>query len=134
MSRIVSTSRCPKGRLLHYFPRKISPRAEGGGGGSGGGDAEQGLGSAAAAATAAREGGGASAEDSGEGGSRGNGEDDGAFSDWCGWHHDHSSLTGAPSTEDRRGDARLTTRVRTTSGVRGIRKKAGTGASSLCLR
>lgn len=107
MSRIVSTSRCPKGRLLYYFPRKKPPHAEGGGG-SFGGDAERGLGSAASTATAAAGGGGTFAEDGGEGGGRGDGdgEDDGAFSDWCGWHNDHSSLTGAPSTEQRRGEER----------------------------
>ncbi|CAN0464804.1 unnamed protein product, partial [Hapterophycus canaliculatus] len=54
MSRIVSSSRCPKGRLLHYFPRSSAPLPESRCGGGGGG----------------------------------------AFSDWCGWHHDHSCLTG----------------------------------------
>ncbi|CAN0374565.1 unnamed protein product, partial [Ectocarpus sp. 13 AM-2016] len=52
MSRIVSTSRCPKGRLLYYFPRSSPPEGTSGG------------------------------------------DDDRAFSDWCGWHNDHSALTG----------------------------------------
>lgn len=28
-------------------------------------------------------------------------DDDGSFSDWCGWHHDHSSLTGKCSLAQR---------------------------------
>lgn len=79
LARIVSSSRCAKGRLLHYFPRSapadgsasgVAPvDGEGGGGGSSGASAVDGA------------------------------DDDGSFSDWCGWHHDHSSLTGAARAE-----------------------------------
>ncbi|CAN0507530.1 unnamed protein product, partial [Laminaria digitata] len=66
LERIVSSSRCCKGRLLHYFARSA---ADHGGGGEGG-------------------------EKNGVSGSDG-GDDGASFSDWCGWHHDHSSITGA---------------------------------------
>ncbi|CAM9679984.1 unnamed protein product [Scytosiphon promiscuus] len=106
MSRIVSSSRCPKGRLLHYFPRSSAPPVEKGGGGGGGGDGRTGR--AAEIAVDARGGsggggGGGTREAAGAKAAGGDGddadgaiggEDDGAYSDWCGWHHDHSSLTG----------------------------------------
>lgn len=100
MSRIVSSSRCPKGRLLHYFPRNApdesSASSASSGDTDGGGDAAGGGGPETA--TTADDAGGGSGATAGRGGG-GGGEDDGAFSDWCGWHHDHSSLTGARADE-----------------------------------
>lgn len=93
LERIVSSSRCHKGRLLHYFPREepqsersctSMPLARPGG------CLEEGGAVCSSEAT----------RDTGEGGaSVAAGQDDGdvagdSFSDWCGWHHDHSSLTG----------------------------------------
>eukprot|EP00752_Nemacystus_decipiens_P006991 g6270.t2 len=100
LSRIVSSSRCPKGRLLHYFPRSApavsgaSGRGSGSGSGSrtaAGGDDPTAGGGAVAAPAADDAGGGSGAAAGRDGGGV---EDDGAFSDWCGWHHDHSALTG----------------------------------------
>eukprot|EP00903_Cladosiphon_okamuranus_P006969 g6783.t1 len=84
MSRIISSSRCPKGRLLHYFPQNV-PLESSSGAGARSGDAA--VGGGTVAATTADNGGSTA-------GSGGGVEDDGAFSDWCGWHHDHSLLTG----------------------------------------
>lgn len=109
MSRIVSSSRCPKGRLLHYFPRSSTapPESSSGDGGRGDddttgrvADAVDGVGGVGGDDT----GGGAGPKSAGRDGGGGEvGEDDGAFSDWCGWHHDHSSLTGGSCS--RGGDA-----------------------------
>lgn len=90
MSRIVSSSRCPKGRLLHYFPRNspVESGARGSGGAAADGGGDTAAGGGPVAATTADDAAG------GSGARAGCGEDDGAFSDWCGWHHDHSSLTG----------------------------------------
>lgn len=59
LERIVSSSRCHKARLLHYFPVDKLPQH---------------------------------ADETPK--TEGANLDDVDFSDWCGWHHDHSSLTG----------------------------------------
>lgn len=97
MSRIVSSSRCPKGRLLHYFPRNAPDESSASSGDTDGGGDAAGGGGPETATTVDDAGGGSGATAAGRGG--GGGEDDGAFSDWCGWHHDHSSLTGARADE-----------------------------------
>ncbi|CAB1097282.1 unnamed protein product [Ectocarpus sp. CCAP 1310/34] len=91
MSRIVSTSRCPKGRLLYYFPRSSPPERTSGGVGGGGDGGRHEVEGVAGAVTSGGGGGGGGGDDdvSGSGG-----DDDRAFSDWCGWHNDHSALTG----------------------------------------
>ncbi len=90
----LARSPCHKGRLLHYYP--LPPAlaaapgcgARGGGGGAGGADGVR---------TCAGDGEGAlGREASGEAGAGGEaGALDAAADDWCGWHRDHGSLTGA---------------------------------------
>ena len=70
LREVVQRSRCVKGRLLHYFPTDgeaspaTPPTADGA---CGGGDAPPAAGGGAEAPS---------------------------FSSWCGWHRDHSTLTG----------------------------------------
>ncbi|KAG5189256.1 hypothetical protein JKP88DRAFT_193064 [Tribonema minus] len=70
LERMVAASRCAKGRLLHYFPLGE------GRGSDNGGSAQRAATSPAAAPPPSPPLEGAS------------------FSDWCGWHLDHGSLTG----------------------------------------
>jgi len=66
LEKILRHSKCCKGRLLHYFPAEEDDRHS-------------------AAAT----------DDDDDRANNNNGaRDDAQFSDWCGWHNDHGSLTG----------------------------------------
>ena len=122
LQAVLARSPCPKGRLLHYFPLPSSPNAaESTGRGSGaeaavdasnertgsssGSDAFPASAQGAGVARAKQGGGGgqidvraecsagASAGEQGRLGDGGAGA--AAEEDWCGWHRDHGSLTGA---------------------------------------
>jgi hypothetical protein len=67
LERAITHSRCAKGRLLHYYPQS----------------------SCDAAGTTS-----CSSEASSASSSNNNAVKDDAFSNWCGWHLDHGSLTG----------------------------------------
>ncbi len=103
---VLARSPCHKGRLLHYYPLPPAPGARpadapdrgarGGGGGAGGADI--------GGRTCAGDGEGAlGSEACGEAGAGGEaGAPEAAADDWCGWHRDHGSLTGAARRRARR--------------------------------
>jgi hypothetical protein len=72
LERIISQSRCAKGRLLHYYPQSSSDAA----------------GTASCSCEAS------SSSSSRNSSNAGNAVQDDPFSSWCGWHLDHGSLTG----------------------------------------
>ena len=63
LEQVIRDSKCCKGRLLHYYPREVVARMSG---------------EVDASPTPTRD---------------DNDDDDTSFSDWCGWHNDHGSLT-----------------------------------------
>ncbi|CAM9581527.1 unnamed protein product [Ascophyllum nodosum] len=114
LERIVSTSRCCKGRFLHYFPRSFPRNGQRS---CANHDLDRATSETSRSCLAAAEGQegnpdlackGSGQDDgcpaaTGDGAGMGSAseigvfsvtDDDGSFSDWCGWHHDHSSLTG----------------------------------------
>jgi isopenicillin N synthase-like dioxygenase len=71
LEKILRHSKCCKARLLHYFPVEEDDHH-----------------SAAAAADDDDD------DDDRANNNNGGARDDAQFSDWCGWHNDHGSLTG----------------------------------------
>jgi len=98
---VLARSPCHKGRLLHYYPL---PPALAAAPGCGARDGSDGAGSADAGGTCAGDGEGAlGSEACGEAGAGGEaGAPEAAADDWCGWHRDHGSLTGAARRRARR--------------------------------
>lgn len=122
LERIISTSRCCKARFLHYFPRSCPGKAKRRDINDDSGEmttptclasdeTRDDLDGGKSTMRARKDDLGQARKDNGvaggdvvNGGGGGAGtaemcvssvaDDDGSFSDWCGWHHDHSSLTG----------------------------------------
>ena len=117
LQAVLARSPCPKGRLLHYYPLPGSPEAAergdsthhgprveaaavagsgcAGSGGGGGGERPADAQDTGTARTKQDGGGGqvgVGAEGSASTGAAGAAAEQG---DWCGWHRDHGSLTGA---------------------------------------
>lgn len=99
LGRIIKTSQVIKARLLHYFSRsEAGVSLVGAASGNGGVTAEgtgctladtKGAGGAGKVASATPASSSAAATSNASGDSS-----DDLFSDWCGWHNDHGSLTG----------------------------------------